>query len=52
MPLIMNKNIKIGNHINSENTPVICIGELSCNHINNYELAMKTIDSMIDPAVD
>lgn len=41
MPLIMNKNIKIGNHIISENSPVFCIGELSCNHLNNYELAMK-----------
>ena len=39
----MNKNIKIGNHIISENSPVFCIGELSCNHLNNYELAMKTI---------
>lgn len=52
MPLIMNKNIKIGNHIISENSPVFCIGELSCNHLNNYELAMKTIDAMIDAGVD
>ena len=43
----MNKNIKIGNHIISENSPVFCIGELSCNHLNNYELAMKTIDAMM-----
>lgn len=48
----MNKNIKIGNHIISENSPVFCIGELSCNHLNNYELAMKTIDAMIDAGVD
>lgn len=48
----MNEQIKIGNHIVSRDAPVFCIGELSCNHLHNYELAMKTIDAMINAGVD
>lgn len=48
----MNTAIKIGNRIISKDSPVFCIGELSCNHLNNYELAMKTIDAMIEAGVD
>lgn len=48
----MNTAIKIGNRIISKDSPVFCIGELSCNHLNNYELAMKTIDVMIEAGVD
>lgn len=48
----MKEQIKIGNRIISESSPVFCIGELSCNHLNNYDLAIKTIDAMIDAGVD
>lgn len=48
----MNKNIRIGKHLISKDTPTFCIGELSCNHLQNYNLAMKTIDAMIDSGVD
>lgn len=48
----MNKKIKIGNYIISKDTPAFIIGELSCNHLNNYDLAIKTIDAMIKSGVD
>ena len=48
----MNKNITIGKHRISQDSSTFCIGELSCNHLQNYELAMKTIDAMIDSGVD
>lgn len=48
----MNKTFKIGNHTISQNSPVFCIGELSCNHLQNYDLAIKTIDAMIESGVD
>ena len=48
----MNKCIKIGNSIVSENTPAFVIGELSCNHQNDYDIAIRTIDAMIASGVD
>lgn len=48
----MNKNIVFGNHCINEQSSVFCIGELSCNHLQNHDLAMKTIDSMIESGVD
>lgn len=48
----MNKRIKIGKHYISPSSPAFCIGELSCNHLQNYDLAIKTIDAMIESGVD
>lgn len=48
----MNKEITIGKHHISQDSPTFCIGELSCNHLQNYDLAMKTIDAMIYSGVD
>ena len=48
----MNKTFKIGNHTISKNSSVFCIGELSCNHLQNYDLAIRTIDAMIESGVD
>ena len=48
----MNKNIIFGEHMINENSPAFCIGELSCNHLQNHDLAMKTIDAMIESGVD
>ena len=48
----MNKNILFGKHQINESSPVFCIGELSCNHLQNHELAMNTIDAMIESGVD
>lgn len=48
----MNKVINIGKYVISGDSPVFCIGELSCNHLNDYDLALKTIDMMIDAGVD
>lgn len=48
----MKKNIVFGKHVISEQSPVFCIGELSCNHLQNHDLALKTIDAMIASGVD
>lgn len=48
----MNKNIAIGNHSINDSSPVFCIGELSCNHLQNRDLAMKTVESIIDSGAD
>ena len=41
----MNKKIKIGNRIISQDSPAFVIAELSCNHKNNFDIAIKTIDA-------
>ena len=48
----MKKTIKFGIHEISEQAPVLCIGELSCNHLQNHDLAIKTIEVMINSGVD
>ncbi len=48
----MERVIKIGNFTISKDSPTFVIGELSCNHRNNFDLAIKTIDAMIDSGVD
>ena len=48
----MNKNIKIGDFVISQDSPTFIIGELSCNHQNDYKIAIKTIDAMIEAGVD
>ncbi len=48
----MKKNIKIGDFNISKESPTFVIGELSCNHQNDYNIAIKTIDAMIDSGVD
>ena len=48
----MDKIIKFGKHEISLSSPVFCIGELSCNHLQNHQLALKTIDAMIASGVD
>lgn len=48
----MDKEIKIGKKNISKDSPTFIVGELSCNHLNNYDLAFKTIDAMIDSGVD
>lgn len=48
----MKKTIKFGRHEISEQAPVFCIGELSCNHLQNHDLALQTIDAMIASGVD
>lgn len=48
----MNKRIEIGNRIISQNTPAFIIAELSCNHDNNYDIAIKTIDAMHNAGAD
>lgn len=48
----MKKEIKFGKHVISEQSPVFCIGELSCNHLQNHDLALRTIEAMIESGVD
>lgn len=48
----MEKEIKVGSHQISDLSSVFCIAELSCNHLQNHELAMKTIDAMIEAGAD
>ena len=42
----MKKEIKIGNRIIDKNSPAFIIAELSCNHNNDLDLALRTIDAM------
>ena len=42
----MKKKIKIGNRIIDKNSPAFIIAELSCNHNNDLDLALRTIDAM------
>ena len=46
------KNIKIDNKIIGEDYPTFIIAELSCNHLQDLSLALKTIDRMKDAGVD
>lgn len=48
----MNKEIAFGNHTIGASSPAFCIAELSCNHLQNYDLAIKTIDAMIEAGAD
>lgn len=48
----MRKKIRIGNRVISESSPTFIIGELSCNHNQNFELALETIDKMHEAGVD
>lgn len=48
----MEKTIQFGRHEISDQAPVFCIGELSCNHLQNHDLALQTIDAMIASGVD
>ena len=48
----MNKEIKIGNRIISKTSPAFIIAELSCNHNNDFDLAIKTIDAMYESGAD
>lgn len=46
------KKIRIGNRLIGEGEPVFIIGELSCNHNRDFDLALKTIDAMYEAGVD
>ncbi len=46
------KQIKIGKKIVGEDEPVFIIAELSANHNQNYNLAVKSIKAMKDTGVD
>lgn len=46
------KEIKIGNHIINEENPCFIIAELSANHLNDFELAKKTIHKMKESGAD
>jgi pseudaminic acid synthase len=48
----MNKKIKIGNFDIAENMPAFIIGELSANHNQSFDLAIKTIDEMHSSGVN
>lgn len=49
----MNKNnLKIDNKIIGEDYPAFIIAELSCNHLQDLSLALKTIDKMKESGVD
>jgi pseudaminic acid synthase len=48
----MNKEIKIGNRLISKNSPTFIIAELSCNHNQDLEIALKTIDAMYESGAD
>lgn len=44
--------IKIGNKKIGGNNPVFIIAELSCNHLQDYDLAVKTIKAMKESGAD
>lgn len=46
------KDIKIGNRTVGQNHPTFIIAELSCNHLNNFDLAIKTIQKMKEAGAD
>ena len=48
----MNKAIDIGGYIITEESPAFIIAELSCNHLQNYALAEKTIIAMKEAGAD
>jgi pseudaminic acid synthase len=45
-------NIKIGNRTIGENQPAFIVAELSCNHRQNFDLAVKTIKAMKESGAD
>ncbi|MHA2301462.1 MAG: pseudaminic acid synthase [Candidatus Thorarchaeota archaeon] len=46
------KTIKIGSRIIGEQNPVFIVAELSANHLQDYDLAIKTIDAARDAGAD
>ncbi|MFX0055461.1 MAG: pseudaminic acid synthase [Candidatus Hermodarchaeota archaeon] len=46
------KTIKIGNREVGENKPVFVVAEISANHLQDYDLAVKTIDAARDAGAD
>lgn len=48
----MKNEIRIGNKLINENSPAFIIAELSCNHRNNLDIALKTIDAISDSGAD
>lgn len=46
------KQIKIGNITIGDNNKAFIIGELSCNHLNNYDLAVQSIHKMKECGAD
>lgn len=47
-----NDNIMIGNKIIGDNSPAFIVAELSCNHLQDYDLAVKTIHAMRNAGAD
>ena len=43
---------KVGNRKVGENNPVFIIAELSANHMNDFDIAVKTIESMAEAGAD
>jgi len=48
----MKNTYKIGNRLIGEGNPCFIIGELSCNHNGNYEIAVETVKAMHSAGVD
>jgi pseudaminic acid synthase len=48
----MKKTYKIGNRLIGEGNPCFIIGELSCNHNGNYDVAVETVKAMHRAGVD
>ncbi|MHA2273924.1 MAG: pseudaminic acid synthase [Candidatus Hodarchaeales archaeon] len=46
------KTMKIGSRIIGEQNPVFIVAELSANHLQDYDLAIKTIDAARDAGAD
>jgi len=46
------KSIKIGNRILGEKNPVFIVAEISANHLQDYDLAIRTIDAACDAGAD
>ncbi len=44
--------IKIGNRIISSDSPCFIIGELSCNHLQDIDIARKSIDLMAESGIE
>lgn len=48
----MRKEIKIGRHVISEDSPVYIVAEMSANHNMDYERALKIIDAAAEAGAD
>ncbi len=46
------KTIKIGSRVVGDNNPVFIVAEISANHLQKYDLAIKTIDAAYDAGAD